>query len=216
MKKNELYRKNVIVTGGSGFIGKALVNRLNSLGARVLVLDSSQNVDISNWNKLKGIKIIKNCEILYHLAAKSYVPYSWTEPHIVYTNNVLSTLNILELCRLKKINKLVYMSSYIYGRPEYLPIDEAHPVSPNNPYAWSKLAGENLCRGYAMNFGLQCIILRPFNVYGPGQKEPFLIPTIMAQFFKNKKISINDLRPKRDFLYIDDLIEALISCKNYR
>jgi len=110
-----------------------------------------------------------------------FVPYSFQEPREMYEVNVLGTLNILELCRLHVIPRIVFASSYVYGQPSYLPIDEAHPVNPNNPYGRSKVFGEGLCRAYYEDCGVSCIVLRSFNLYGEGQREHFLIPSILRQ-----------------------------------
>ena len=103
----------------------------------------------------------------------------------------------------------MFVSSYVYGQPQYLPIDEKHPVQPTNPYMRSKVLGEELCRAYNNDFGIKCIILRPFNVYGAGQSGDLLIPSIIAQF-QAGKIELKDSVPKRDYIYISDLISALI------
>jgi UDP-glucose 4-epimerase len=102
---------------------------------------------------------------------------------------------------------MIYVSSYVYGTPEYLPIDENHPVKAFNPYAQSKLLSEELCKGYNRDFDIPVTIFRPFNIYGPGQNPVFLIPSIIAQA-KTGKIKLEDPRPRRDFIYIDDVVNA--------
>ena len=102
---------------------------------------------------------------------------------------------------------MIFTSSYVYGVPKYLPIDEIHPINPFNPYAQSKLIGEELCSGYNRDFNVPIIIFRPFNIYGKSQCEHFLIPKIIKQA-KQGKIQLEDSRPKRDFIYIDDVIDA--------
>jgi UDP-glucose 4-epimerase len=89
-----------------------------------------------------------------------------------------------------------------------LPIDENHPTSPLNPYTQSKLICEELCNSYARDFGIDVIIIRPFNIYGPGQNSSFLIPTILNQL-KLKEINLNDPRPKRDYVHVDDFVNAI-------
>ncbi|MFA4905567.1 MAG: NAD-dependent epimerase/dehydratase family protein [Candidatus Margulisiibacteriota bacterium] len=215
-KKSSLFnRKNVVVTGGEGFIGRSLVSRLESNGARVVSVDEKNGFDVCKWDKLNSLKDMHMVECLYHLAAVSFVPYAWKNPRSTYNANILSTLNILDLCRTRRIKKLVLMSSYVYGQPKYLSIDEAHSVSPANPYMWSKYICENLCRAYAQDFGLKVVILRPFNVYGNGQRDDFLIPSIIKQARTSNEVVVNDIRPKRDFLYIDDMVEALLAAGNY-
>jgi UDP-glucose 4-epimerase len=105
---------------------------------------------------------------------------------------------------------MVFVSTFVYGIPEYLPIDEEHPVAPNNPYSQSKILSEELCEAYCRDYGLNIVILRLFNVYGPGQEGDFLIPKILCQL-ADGEVLIGDPIPRRDFLYIDDIVEALIA-----
>jgi UDP-glucose 4-epimerase len=102
----------------------------------------------------------------------------------------------------------------VYGQPRYLPIDEEHPVQPTNPYMRSKVLGEELCKAYNIDFGLNCIILRPFNLYGEGQSGDLLIPSIVSQL-QDGKIKLKDSVPKRDYVYILDLISALIEAGKF-
>jgi nucleoside-diphosphate-sugar epimerase len=140
-----------------------------------------------------------------------YVPLSWEDPFLFYKTNVLGTVNILEHCR-KTGSKLIYVSSYMYGTPQYLPIDELHPVEAASPYNHSKYLAEEACRFYADTFKIPIVIFRPVNIYGPGQNNEFLIPTIINQVFdpEIEKIKVMDLRPRRDYLFISDFVEALI------
>jgi UDP-glucose 4-epimerase len=206
--------KRILVTGGLGFIGKKLVQSLTLQGAKLIVLDIKSKDDIRDFRRLSRIK--GRIDLIFHLAAVSYVPYAWQHPRQTLETNLAGAINILELCRVKKVKQLVYMSSYVYGQPQYLPIDEYHPVEPANPYAWSKYLGENLCRAYSSNYGMNCIILRPFNVYGAEQSRQFLIPSIMDQIKKGRKVILDSSYPKRDLLYIDDMVAALVAAGKYR
>ena len=203
--------KRFLVTGSDGFVGRHLVNELKKKGGEVTGIDIQSGVDIRDWEKVKSIDDV---DIVYHLAAMMYVPFSWKNPQIVYEVNVLGTLNILEYCRIHDVKKMVFASSYLYGKPKYLPIDEKHPIDPHNPYARSKKIAEDLCQGYSEDFGLNCIVLRPFNIYGPGQNKNFLIPTIINQIITGK-VELNDPKPKRDFLYIEDVVAAYINAGKY-
>ena len=209
----KIYEKRILVTGSSGFVGSHLVEELKRHNVEVITLTDPEGrrIDVRDWQKIKEISDI---DIVYHLAAKTYVPFSFEDPKAVYEVNVLGTLNILELCRLREVEKIVFVSSYVYGQPRYLPIDEEHPVQPTNPYMRSKVLGEELCRAYNNDFGLKCIILRPFNVYGVGQSGDLLIPTIIAQL-QAGKIELKDSEPKRDYIYISDLISALIEAGKF-
>ena len=192
----------IAVTGSSGFTGKKLVAKLTSLNHKVIKLDIKEGIDITDFNNLKDIQ---KYDLIYHLAAMSFVPDSYQKPHDFYRVNVNSTMNTLELSR-KYNAKYVYVSSYVYGNPEYLPIDENHPVVSFNPYSDTKIISENLCRSYNKYFNLNIMIVRPFNIYGPAQTNNFLIPFILKQAV-NRKIELSDPNPKRDLIYIDDLIE---------
>lgn len=200
----------VAITGSSGFVGNHLKKRLINIGYEIIDLDLSQNIDITNWDHIKNTR---RFDCLIHLAAKTFVPDSYKCPKDFYTTNIIGTLHALELCREKEA-KMIYISSYVYGNPQYLPIDELHPISSFNPYSQSKIIGENLCKSYEKDFRVKSIIIRPFNLYGPGQNEFFLIPFIIKQLNK-KVIKLKDSQPKRDYLFIEDFIDALIKCVDY-
>ena len=140
------------------------------------------------------------------------MPDSYNVPYDFYNTNFTGTLNMLELCRLNNAS-MVFTSSYVYGLPKYLPIDELHPLKSLNPYSHTKILGEDLCKSYYENFGVPITILRPSNIYGYGQNKNFLIPTIMSQLHK-KTIKLKDKNPKRDYIYIKDIINAYIKCLN--
>jgi len=209
--------KRVIVTGAKGFVGSHLCVELLRHGAEVVPLDVKGDgaIDIRDWRQVKDLGgRLGNVDLVFHLAALMFVPYSFESPRETYEVNILGTLNILELCRLANINKLVFASSYVYGNPQYLPTDEEHPLRPTSPYARSKVIGENLCKAYHDDYGLKCIILRPFNIYGEGQGESFLIPSVLRQILSGK-IELMDPKPRRDFLYISDAVEAYMKAGKY-
>lgn len=209
-----LAKKRILVTGSDGFIGRHLVSRLGKEEAKVMALDSK--TDIRRWNEVKNVvKTAKGTDIVFHLAAITYIPFCWKNPRVIYETNVLGTLNILELCRLSQAKKMVFMSSYVYGVPKYLPVDENHPVEPTNPYSESKKLAEELCKAYYEDYGLNTVILRPFNVYGEGQSSNFLIPSIVQQVLKKKQVRLKDPIPKRDFLYIADMVEVFLKAGLY-
>src|ERR1035437_437628 len=183
--------KNIAVTGSSGFIGRHLVNTLISNNFNVIELDIDKGF---NLLKEENIQRIPKFDVIVHLAAKSFVPLALKNPWEFYYHNFNITLNVLELAR-KNNAKVILFSSYLYGEPEYLPIDEIHPLNPHNPYGHSKLICEKLCKGYNKDFKVPIIIFRPFNIYGPGQNNNFLIPSIIEQL-KGGEISLKDPRPK--------------------
>lgn len=217
MSRMLLEGKRVIVTGARGFVGSHLCEELLRQGTKVVPIDMKGDgaIDIRDWRQVKDLGgRLGNVDLVFHLAALMFVPYSFESPRETYEVNILGTLNILELCRLANIDKLVFASSYVYGDAQYLPIDEEHPLRPTSPYARSKVMGENLCKAYHDDYGLKCIILRPFNIYGEGQSESFLIPSVLRQLLSGR-IELMDPKPRRDFLYISDAIEAYVKAGQY-
>jgi len=196
--------RRILVTGASGFIGTHLTSALNAMGYRV-VPHSSQSGDIAS------------CELdfedighVFHLAARTFVPESWKHPLSFYRVNLLGTVNVLEFCRAHDAS-LTLMSSYVYGRPARLPISEDEPLQAFNPYSHTKILAEEASRYYQEQFHVPVTIIRPFNIYGPGQDRRFLIPKILAQAVNPElgSIVVSDLRPRRDFIFVSDLVELL-------
>ena len=203
--------RTFLVTGSKGFVGKYLVKELEKDRCSIIKFDKASGKDITKW---KDLQSVPKADVVFHLAARTYVPWCIENPRETYEINTFGTLNILEYCR--KCNaKLVYTSSYVYGIPEYLPIDENHPLKPNNTYSKSKLMAEQLCINYHTDYNLKCTILRPFNIYGPGQSNDFLMPTIVRQIKENNKIKLKDSSPKRDFIYVADMVNALTKAADY-
>lgn len=200
----------VAVTGSAGFIGSHLVPRLRKDGHEVLEISRSKGLDITDWNSVKDLE---PCEVIVHLAAKTFVPDSFDNPAEFYKVNYTATLHALELARKWKA-RVIYMSSYFYGPPQYLPVDEKHPLNPHNPYAQSKMQSEQLCEAYSRDFGVPCIAFRLFNIYGPGQTGNFLIPEILEKIAKDKTIELKDPRPKRDYIHVFDVANAIIKALN--
>lgn len=203
--------ETILVTGADGFIGRHLVPALTGLGHRV-ERHTRQSGDIVHAPlSYDGVTHV------FHLAGKTFVPESWTHPFAFYETNVLGTVNVLEFCRRQQAS-VTLVSSYVYGTPQQLPVPEQHPVRAFNPYAHSKILAEEVARYYAEQFGLQVVIVRPFNVYGPGQSERFLIPSLIRQALSPgcESISIQDPRPKRDYLYVTDFIELLLRLLEHR
>lgn len=200
----------ILITGSRGFIGSYLTKALKRIGKEIYELPKSNNLDITIFSNLKEIP---PQDVVYHLAGVTGTGESLSNPLKTYHVNVTGTLNVLEWCRLNDVKKVIYSSSYVYGTPEYLPIDEKHPANPGNPYNKSKLLGEKLCSAYYEDYGLKTVILRFFNVYGYGQDESFLIPSIIRQCISGK-ITVRDPAPKRDFIYIDDVVSACLKAEN--
>lgn len=200
----------IAITGSSGFIGKHLRKMIQEKHPEfeVIEMDLTNGIDLLDPVTLGAIP---SFDTVVHLAGKSFVPDSFKNPHSFYYANVNSTLNVLELCR-RNSARMILFSSYVYGTPQHLPIDEKHPINAFNPYAQSKLMCEELCKGYHRDFKVPALIFRPFNIYGPGQNESFLIPEIIAQIKSGKKhILLKDSRPRRDFVHVTDVANAV--CK---
>lgn len=199
-------KSEILVTGATGFVGRYLVKALAARGHPVRS-HSSRDGDIASCPlPMDGVAHV------FHLAAKTFVPGSWTNPLAFYRTNVMGTVNVLEHCRHNRIS-VTLVSSYVYGQPQRLPIAEDHPIGANNPYAHTKVMAEEAGRSYEMDFGMRVVIVRPFNIYGPGQTPPFLIPTIVEQALdpSTSEIRLKDLRPRRDYVYVDDAIEFFLS-----
>jgi GDP-4-dehydro-6-deoxy-D-mannose reductase len=199
----------ILVTGASGFIGRALAFRLKARGGDVVPIDSSDG-DIANRGTLATFSQ-QDIAYVFHLAGKTYVPDSWDDPKAFCQTNVLGTVNVLEYCR-KNRTPMTYVSAYVYGHPDSLPIAENSAIRPSNPYALSKWLAEEACEFYASAYDLPVTTIRPFNVYGVGQGENFLIPAIISQALGGgQEIVVKDLAPRRDYVYLEDLVTALLA-----
>jgi len=204
----------ILVTGYDGFIGSHLTDKL---------LNEYQVIGLSNNKKgkkeIQQIKkdirkisiydIPKNIDCIIHLAAITDVAFCQDHPLDCYDVNVLGTQKLLEIAR--KINsKFIFLStSHVYGIPTKLPISENHPRHPTSIYAGSKLAAEIICESYATSYGMNISIIRLFSVYGPKSPPHLVIQKIISQLMKNNTIRLGNLSPKRDFIYIDDVIQAI-------
>jgi UDP-glucose 4-epimerase len=219
---------NFLVTGGAGFIGSHLVERLVSSGHKVTVLDSlntgkKENLssvmdkiefvcgDIRNYDLLR--ELIKNKDGVFHEAALASVQESFTKPTEYHDVNVNGTENILKLAKEFGIKVVYASSSSVYGNPTKIPIKEDDPKNPINPYAQTKLDDEKLASQYAKN-GVQVIGLRYFNVFGERQSQTYagVIKKFVQMVRYNQPPVINgDGSQTRDFVYVGDVVEANIA-----
>jgi NAD dependent epimerase/dehydratase len=223
--------KPVLVTGGGGFIGSHLVERLVELGARVraLVRYNSRN----DWGLLELLpasikenleivagditdpfgtgRAVAGCELVFHLAALIAIPYSNIAPAQFVAVNCVGTLNLLEAARQHGIERFVHTStSETYGTAQYTPIAEDHPLRAQSPYAASKIGADKLAESYHLSLGVPVAIIRPFNTYGPRQSARAVIPTIISQALSGEVIRLGSLTPIRDLSYVSDTVEGFI------
>ena len=203
--------ETILVTGSDGFIGRVLCARLDDQGFRVLRHDRSAGDIVTARLSYTGVRHV------FHLAARTFVPEAWESPAAFYLTNVGGTANVADFCRVSGAS-LTLMSSYVYGRPRSSPIAEDHPVEASNPYAHTKILAEDVARYFAGQFRLDVTVVRPFNVYGPGQAARFLIPTLIAQAVdpRSAEISIADDRPRRDYVFVEDVADLLLRTRDLR
>ena len=196
--------KSVLVTGADGFLGHHILRDLTGHGFDVLPKRRTDG-DVTRsttWDKFPA------SDFLVHLAGLTFVPASWENPTEFVQSNSVSTSHALDFCRKNK-TKMIFLSTYLYSSKLSTPIKETDEIDPANPYALSKFLGEQLCSFYAKQFGVEVIILRPFNVFGSRQNLRFLIPSIISQATKSDEISVLDIRPARDYVFIEDLLDAV-------
>ncbi len=222
--------KPVLVTGAGGFIGSHVVEALLHSGhqVRALVHYNSQG----SWGHLRELghqgqlevrlgdvtdpylvhSLVDGCQVVLHLAALIGIPYSYHAPASYVATNVGGTLNVLEACRQARVRRVVVTStSEVYGTARYAPIDEAHPLQAQSPYAASKIAADKLAESYFRSYDLPVVVLRPFNTYGPRQSARAVIPTVLVQAMAGtSEIQLGNLTPQRDLTFVEDTARAFL------
>ena len=221
-----LKEKQVVVTGGAGFIGSSLCRTLLEQGAKVTAYDNLYSGKIEFIKDLmdKGLNFVqedirnssalekatKNCEAIFHLAAQTSVPFSMENPQEDSEINVVGTLNVLEAAR-KAGARVVFSSSCaVYGNPKQRPTPETYPTHPIAFYGLSKLLGENCCRFYQEIYGLEVVMFRIFNVYGPNCHGVIYDFLNKLQKTPDKLEVLGTGRQSRDFVYISDMVDILL------
>ena len=220
----------ILITGGAGFVGSHLCDMYTKKGATVLCLDNFLNGNLTNIRHLlthRNFKLIngdirdydlleklmRDVDAVVHLAAQIHVDRSIIEPRLTYDINVLGTQNVLEVARIYDVDKVVHAStSEVYGSAEYAPMDEDHPLNAPHPYGASKIAADRMCYAYIETYGMNVCIMRPFNLYGPRQRDSGYGGAI--SIFTKRVLSgmppiiYGDGTQTRDYTYVDDIVRA--------
>jgi len=208
--------KRILITGSEGFIGAALQERLQKLGYKVSGYDIAKGDDIADAEKLEKI-VRKKFDVIYHLAGFSGSNKSNSDVQKCFGLNSIATANLIKLIlEYSPKTKLILSGSRLeYGKPQYLPVDENHPTTPNSAYGISKLASTQLALVFARSHNLKTTIFRTSNVYGPHKKGSFKGYNVINYFIDEAKKGntltvFGDGKQTRDYIYIEDLVEAFV------
>ncbi len=222
-------KKTILITGGFGFIGLNLIDKLLTQTSYSIVSFVRKKTILNNLpfsfnskrlkimygnieNKNDVIKALKTSTVTIHLAARMAKGKNQNEIESIMKTNLYGTLNLLEAARFNKQNKVIIVSTGgVYGENSR-PIRENDNLCPLNPYTVSKLAAERLAHAYHVQYGIPTIIVRPFNVYGPFESSKRSIPRIIISLSHNKKVKLTYRGNRiRDWIYIEDVVDAIIS-----
>jgi len=226
----------ILITGGAGFIGSHLCEKYVQEGCTVLCLDnflSGSMANISHLLDYRNFKLIEGdvrdkdllktigigVEVIMHLAAQIHVDRSYIEPQLTWDINVFGTQNILEMAKMYDVKRVIFASSSeVYGTAQYVPMDEKHPLDAPHPYGASKIAADRLCFSYQKTYGMDIVIMRPFNVFGPRQRDVGY-GAVISKFVRRV---VNNVPPmifgegkqRREYTYVDDIVNAydLVLC----
>ena len=220
----------VCVTGGEGFIGSHLVERLVREGASVKVLALYNPFGRYGWldpavhtevevlpgdvrDPERTFQAVDGTEVVFHLAALGGIPYSYVAPTSYVQINIEGTVNVAEAARRAGVRRMVHTStSETYGTARTVPISEDHPMQPQSPYSASKIGADNMALSFHHAFDLPLAIIRPFNVYGPRQSTRAVIPTILTQLHKGvKTLELGATSPTRDFTFVTDTVAGFLA-----
>lgn len=211
MQKKYWQNKRVLVTGAAGFVGVHLVRALISLGATVIpVIRKNGKNDVSDRQMLEPF-FQKNPGVVFHLAGEALVEKGQSVPYDTFRTNFMGTLNVLELSRIHHVPRIVIASTaHVYGEG-VPPFHEDDPPRPSRPYETSKTATDLLAQSYADSFNLPVVIPRFANIYGPGDTNfTRLIPKTLQHILLDKPVPMWGGAAKREYLYIDDAVEAYL------
>ncbi|MCB2107166.1 MAG: NAD-dependent 4,6-dehydratase LegB [Rhodobacteraceae bacterium] len=223
----------ILVTGADGFIGSHLTETLVRQGhdVRALVLYNSFNswgwLDHADAGIRKSLEVVagdvrdlhgvrtamQGCDTVLHLAALISIPYSYHAPAAYVDTNVTGTLNVVQAAQDLGIKRCIVTStSEVYGTAQRVPIDEAHPLQGQSPYAASKIGADQIALSFHRSFGTPVGVLRPFNTYGPRQSARAIIPTVITQVLAGAtSVKLGALTPTRDFNYVADTVAGFIA-----
>jgi len=221
--------KSALITGGAGFIGSHLVDRLVSDSWNIRVLDNFSSGRMKNIEHHKNdpnveivvgdlknnedcLKAVKDVDVVFHFAANPEVRVSTTNPEIHFNENVVATFNLLEAMRKEGVKELVFASSSsVYGEPEEIPVGEDAPIRPVSVYGASKASCENLIHAYSKLYGIKAVVLRYANVVGPGLRHGVIWDFIVKLSRNSNELEIlGDGKQVRSYIYIDDAVEATL------
>ena len=221
----------VLVTGGGGFIGGHLVERLVREGAKVRALaryNSRNERGTLDWFDPAAVRevevvlgdlrdfesverAVEGTEVVLHLGAQIAIPYSYVNPRDFFETNVLGTFNVAQAALRAGVKRVVHTStSEIYGTARQVPITEDHPIEPQSPYAASKVGADKLIDTYHRTWELPGTVLRPFNTYGPHQSARAVIPTIVSQALEGDTLKLGSLDPRRDLTFVTDTVDGFV------
>lgn len=228
MSANSLVGKRILVTGGAGFIGSTLTKRLLTLGSDVLVYDNlltgsrdflpmhHDRLGVEIGNVLDADHVTSVVEafgphVVYHLAAIHYIPYCLQHPIETLQTNLVGTQAILNACAETGLEAMVHASSAAVYATHDTACSEADRLHPTDIYGISKKCGEELLRLFWRQTQAPCSAARLFNVYGPNETNPHLIPEVIGQIARGEQtVRLGNLEPKRDFIYVTDVVDALV------
>lgn len=220
-----LNQKQILVTGGAGFIGSEVVRQLYETGAKVTVLDNFTSGKPQYLNGLKieivrgdicdkgaVVKALKDQEMVIHLAALPFIPDCYVNPGAFFQVNAIGTMDLMwNSIQSESVEKFVHISSSeVYGSAKYIPMDENHPTLPQSTYAASKLAADRAVFTLHKEHDFPAVIIRPFNSYGPRITQPYIVPEIITQLLRGDRVCLGNVESSRDFTYVGDTAKGII------